>query len=381
MLKKGAKIINIMIEKECAEQKLKICTFVTSNFMKMRSFGSDNHSGIHPDIVNAINNANVNHVIAYGDDPYTQKVTEKVSRIFGEKAQFFPMFNGTGANICALKACVQTFHAIISAETGHIFVDECGAPEWLTGASLKSITTSNGKVTPDKLKPFFHQFGFEHHAQPKVLYISQLTELGTAYTIQEIKELADLLHNHNMYLHLDGARIANAAASLGVSLKAITADAGVDILSFGGTKNGMMLGESVITFRSELAENMKYIRKQSAQLYSKMRFCSAQFDAYLENDLWLKNAEHANQMARLLREQLLQIAPFEFTQETEGNIILVKMDPELIENLLKHHFFYIWNENTHEIRLVTSWDTTEEDIKHFTNDVKNLLYLPFKSKS
>jgi threonine aldolase len=155
----------------------------------------------------------------------------------------------------------------------------------------------------------------------------------------------------------------------------------VDILSFGGTKNGMMLGESVITFRSELAENMKYIRKQSAQLYSKMRFCSAQFDAYLENDLWLKNAEHANQMARLLREQLLQIAPFEFTQETEGNIILVKMDPELIENLLKHHFFYIWNENTHEIRLVTSWDTTEEDIKHFTNDVKNLLYLPFKSKS
>lgn len=338
----------------------------------MRSFGSDNHSGVHRDILSAISEANKDHVIAYGDDPYTEKVSQKIKQLFGEQAHFFPMFNGTGANICALRACLQPYHAIIAPETGHIFVDECGAPEWLTGAAVKSVSTPDGKVRPEMLHPFFHHFGFEHHSQPKVLYISQLSELGTAYTIAEIKALADLLHQHNMYLHMDGARIANAAATLGVSFKEITTDAGVDILSFGGTKNGMMLGESVITFRPELAENMKYIRKQSTQLYSKMRFCSAQFQAYLENDLWLQNARHANKMAQMLRSELEKVSSIQFTQPTDGNILLLKMEPDMIEKLLQNHFFYIWDEMTHEIRLVTSWDTTEEDVQALISDVKNI---------
>lgn len=338
----------------------------------MRSFGSDNHSGVHRDILSAISEANKDHVIAYGDDPYTEKVSQKIKQLFGEQAHFFPMFNGTGANICALRACLQPYHAIIAPETGHIFVDECGAPEWLTGAAVKSVSTPDGKVRPEMLHPFFHHFGFEHHSQPKVLYISQLSELGTAYTIAEIKALADLLHQHNMYLHMDGARIANAAATLGVSFKEITTDAGVDILSFGGTKNGMMLGESVITFRPELAGNMKYIRKQSTQLYSKMRFCSAQFQAYLENDLWLQNARHANKMAQMLRSELEKVSSIQFTQPTDGNILLLKMEPDMIEKLLQKHFFYIWDEMTHEIRLVTSWDTTEEDVQALISDVKNI---------
>jgi len=338
----------------------------------MRSFGSDNHSGVHRDILSAISEANKDHVIAYGDDPYTEKVSQKIKQLFGEQAHFFPMFNGTGANICALRACLQPYHAIIAPETGHIFVDECGAPEWLTGAAVKSVSTPDGKVRPEMLHPFFHHFGFEHHSQPKVLYISQLSELGTAYTIAEIKALADLLHQHNMYLLMDGARVANAAASLGVSFKEITTDAGVDILSFGGTKNGMMLGESVITFRPELAENMKYIRKQSTQLYSKMRFCSAQFLAYLENDLWLQNARHANKMAQMLRSELEKVSSIQFTQPTDGNILLLKMEPDMIEKLLQKHFFYIWDEMTHEIRLVTSWDTTEEDVQALISDVKNI---------
>jgi threonine aldolase len=203
-----------------------------------------------------------------------------------------------------------------------------------------------------------------------VLYISQATELGTVYKPEEIKALAHFLHTHNMYLHLDGARLANATAALQCSLKEITADCGVDIISFGGTKNGMLMGESVITFRSELAENMKYIRKQSTQLFSKMRFSSAQFLAYFQNDLWLTNAQHANKKAQLLRSKIETVGNFEFTQSTEANIILVKFSPALIEEMLKHHFFYVWNEKTHEIRLVTSWDTTEEDIEGFVGDLK-----------
>ena len=336
----------------------------------MRSFGSDNHSGIHPDILAAIHQANVDHACAYGDDVYSEKLQRKVEEIFGENAAIFPTFNGTGANVCALRACVQPFHAILCPNSAHIFVDECGAPEYLTGAALKAISTPDGKITIEMLEPFLDAFGFEHHSQPKVLYISQATELGTIYKPEEIKQLSFFLHKNKMYLHVDGARLANAAATLQCSLKEITADCGVDILSFGGTKNGMMMGESVITFRPELAENMKYIRKQSTQLFSKMRFTSAQFLAYFQNDLWLSNAMHANKMAQLLRRKIEEVGNFEFTQPTEANIILVRLSPTLITEMLKHHFFYVWNEKTHEIRLVTSWNTTEEDVERFVRDLK-----------
>ena len=336
----------------------------------MRSFGSDNHSGVHPAILHAIHEANVDHTCAYGDDRYSERLQKRVEEIFGTQATIFPTFNGTGANICALRACVQPFHAILCTDSAHIFVDECGAPEFLSGAALKAIVTLNGKITTDMLEPFLHAFGFEHHSQPKVLYISQATELGTIYKPEEVKQLADFLHSHNMYLHMDGARLANATATLSCGFKEMTTDCGVDILSFGGTKNGMLMGEAVITFRAELAENMKYIRKQSTQLFSKMRFLSAQFLAYFQDDLWLTNAQHANKMAQLLRNKITAAGNFEFTQPTEANIILVKFFPSLIEKMLKHHFFYVWNEKTHEIRLVTSWDTTEEDIDRFIESLK-----------
>jgi len=285
----------------------------------------------------------------------------------------FFVFNGTGANVLALQSCLSTYHCVLAASTAHIAVDECGAPEFMTGSSLKTIPTPDGKLTPDHIRPWLSYIGVEHHSQPKVIYISQCTEVGTVYTIEEIKALCDFAHKHQMYVHMDGARLANAAAALGKSLKEVSLDSGIDILSFGGTKNGIMMGEAVITFRKELAENMKYIRKQSAQLCAKMRYISAQFIAYMENDLWLQNARHANRMAQYLRNEMAAIHPFTFTQATDANILLLKLPQTVIEQLLQKHFFYIWNEAEGEIRLVTSWDTTEEDIKSFIEYLHKLI--------
>ncbi len=336
----------------------------------MRSFGSDNHSGIHPEIMKAIVDANVDHCHAYGDDEWTEQATQKLKDTFGEKAHPFFVFNGTGANIVSLRACTRSFNSIISAETAHIAVDECGAPEFQTGAALKEVKTTDGKLTPELIKPHLYDWGFEHHSQPKVVYISQCSELGTVYSVEEIRAIADYIHGFNMYLHVDGARIANAAVKLGKSFKEITVDCGVDILSFGGTKNGMMLGEAVVTFREELAENMKYFRKQSTQLYSKMRFVASQFLAYLNNDLWYKNASNANNMAQLLREKLSEFDFIHFTQPTDANILLMQMPRNIIDKLLERQFFYMWNDAANEIRLVTSWDTTEEDIEGFVRDLE-----------
>lgn len=339
----------------------------------MRSFGSDNNSGIHPNILDAICNVNKDHALAYGDDPWTLEAERKIKTIFGENADVFFVFNGTGANVISLQVCVSSFHSILCPKTAHIAVDECGAPEFMTRAALKTIPTPDGKLTPALLKPYITNFGVEHHSQPKAVYISQCSELGTVYTVDEIKAIADYIHTYDMYLHMDGARIANAAISLGKSLKEISVDCGVDILSFSGTKNGMMMGESVISFRKELSENIKYIRKQSTQLFSKMRYASAQFLAYLDNDLWIKNAQQANQMAHYLRSEMEALHPFIFTQTTDANIILVKIPQPIIEQLLQKHFFYIWNEIESEIRLVTSWDTTEDDINLFIKDLAVLL--------
>ncbi|MDR3245980.1 MAG: aminotransferase class I/II-fold pyridoxal phosphate-dependent enzyme [Prevotellaceae bacterium] len=336
----------------------------------MRSFGSDNHSGVHPDIMRAIEEANADHAAAYGDDFWSKRFTDKIKEVFGATAEAVIVFNGTGANVVALQAATQSFHAVIAPQTGHIVVDECGSPGFMTGTTIKTVNATDGKLTPELLKPFLHDSGNEHHSQPKVAYISQSTELGTVYSTEEICALADFLHRHNMYLHLDGARIANAAVSLGKTLKEITVDCGIDILSFGGTKNGLMMGESVIAFRPELAVNLKYIRKQSAQLFSKMRYVSCQFLAYFENDLWSKNAEHANKMAKTLRDGISSIGDFEFTQPTDANIVLVKMPEQIIEQLLKNHFFYIWDEAGNEIRLATSWDTTGNDIDVFLNNLR-----------
>ena len=329
----------------------------------MRSFGSDNHSGVHPAILEAIAACNVDHEIAYGDDTYTARVRDIFKDQFGPQAEVFPVFNGTGANVVAQRACVRSFNSILCAETAHIAVDECGAPAFMTGASLCPIPTPDGKLTPQLIEPHLTNWGFEHHSQPKSVYISQCSELGTVYSCDEIRAIADLIHPHGMYLHLDGARIANAAVALGKTFKEMTTDCGVDIVSFGGTKNGMLMGEAVVALNSELVPELKYHRKQCAQLSSKMRYLSTQFIAYFENELWKKNAAHANAQAQKLRQRITELRGDIFTQHTDANILLLRLPRPVADRLAQTTYFYYWNEAEDEIRLVTSWDTTDEDIE------------------
>lgn len=331
----------------------------------MRSFASDNNSGVHPDVLRAIAEANCDHAVAYGGDRWTEAAEEAIRSEFGSDAFPLFVFNGTGANTVALRACTLPFHSILCSSMAHIAVDECNAPGFSTGCSLKEIATPDGKLTPELIRPHLHGFGFEHHSQPKVVYISQCTELGTIYTPAEIRAIAHLIHPYGMYLHLDGARLANAAAALGTTMKALTVDCGVDILSFGGTKNGMMLGEAVVSFRSELNTELKYYRKQSTQLYSKMRYASCQYLPYLNQSLWRENAQHANRLAQKLRKGIEAIGKYRFTQPTEANILLLHVPKAVSDKLLERYFFYVWDEGASEIRLVTSWDTTESDVDEF----------------
>lgn len=339
----------------------------------MRSFASDNNSGVHPLVMDAILKANTNHAVGYGDDNWTTIATHKLKEIFGETASPYFVFNGTGANSVALQAIARSFNSIICAQTAHIYVDECGAPARMTGCTVTAIPTTDGKLTPELIRPHLQHFGVCHHPQPKAVYISQVSELGTVYTIEEVKAIADLLHAHNMYLHMDGARLANACAYLNCNMKELTVDAGVDILSFGGTKNGMMMGEAVISFRPEISENLQYYRKQSAQLASKMRYLSAQFIPYLENNLWLENARQANRQARRLETALKQYPEIRFTQKMESNQLFFIMPEAAARKLAEKYFFYFWNEELCEVRLVTSWDTTDEDIMSLENTLKDIV--------
>lgn len=338
----------------------------------MRSFASDNNSGVHPLVMDAVIKANENHAVGYGDDPWTAAAVTKIKEIFGEKSSPFFVFNGTGANSVALQAVTRSFNSILCAETAHINVDECGAPGRMTGCAIVTIPTPDGKLTPELIKPHLHNFGVCHHSQPKVVYISQVTELGTVYTIEEVKAIADLLHAHNMYLHMDGARLANACAFLNCSMKQVTVDAGVDVLSFGGTKNGMMMGEAVVAFSPDIAENLMYFRKQSAQLASKLRYLSAQFIPYLENNLWLENAMRANLAATKLADIMKQYPQICFTQKIESNALFFTIPTEALRKLQEEYFFYMWNEEQNEARLVTSWDTTGEDIAGFEESLKTI---------
>lgn len=338
----------------------------------MRSFASDNNSGVHPLVMEAVINANQDHAVGYGDDPWTMAATEKIKEVFGPKAEPFFVFNGTGANSVALQAVTRPFHSIVCSETAHIYVDECGAPAKMSGCAVTAIPTPDGKLTPELIKPRLHNFGVCHHSQPKVVYISQVSEMGTIYTMDEVKAIADLIHSYDMYLHMDGARLANACAYLNCTMKQLTVDAGVDILSFGGTKNGMMMGEAVIAFRPEIAEDLQYYRKQSAQLASKMRYLSAQFIPYLENNLWLENAMKANISAKKLAESLSVYPQIRFTQKIESNQLFLIIPTEALKKLQEKYFFYMWNEERNEARLVTSWDTTGEDIAQFEQTLKEI---------
>src|SRR5215216_4233060 len=251
--------------------------------MSKRSFASDNNAGIHPEVIEAIAAANDGHVVAYGDDPFTERATKLFQKHFGPDVAVHFVFGGTGANVLGLKSIINSYQAVICAETAHVNVDECGAPENFTGCKLLTVQTPDGKLRVEQVKPLLHGVGVEHHVQPAVITISQATEMGTVYTKKELKTLAGFAHDHGMLLHVDGARLSNAAVSLHASLKEITADAGVDVLSFGGTKNGMMYGEAVIFFDKKLGADFKFIRKQGMHLPSKMRYISAQFEALLSN--------------------------------------------------------------------------------------------------
>ncbi len=330
-----------------------------------RSFASDNNAGVHPQVMAAIAAANDGHVIAYGDDPYTARAVKRFQDHFGKDTEVYFVFGGTGANVLGLKAATQSHNAIICAQTAHINVDECGAPEKFTGCKLLPVSTPDGKIKPEQIPPLLREVGFEHHVQPHVISISQATEMGTVYTPSELKSLARFAHDHDMLLHMDGARISNAAASLKVKLSAITRDAGVDILSFGGAKNGMMYGEAVVFFNKSLAKDFKYTRKQGTHLPSKMRFISAQFDALLANELWRQNAAHANGMAQLLAREIEAIPRMEISQKVESNGVFVRLPKKYIPILQKRYFFYVWNEEASEVRFMTSFDTTEDDIRDF----------------
>nr|WP_321410269.1 low specificity L-threonine aldolase [uncultured Carboxylicivirga sp.] len=336
----------------------------------IRGFASDNNASVHPKVMEALIKANDGHAIGYGGDKITEKTQQLFKKVFGKEVETFFVYNGTGANVISIQALTHSFNSVVCAQTAHINVDECGAPEKLSGCKLLPITTNNGKITVEQISQYMHGFGFEHHAQPKLISITQATELGTVYTLAEVKTIADYVHGLGLYLHMDGARLANAAVALDCSLADITFNAGVDVLSFGGTKNGLMFGEAVVFANAQLADNVKYIRKQSTQLHSKMRYTSAQFEALLTNDLWKKNASHANKMARKLEAGIKQLKNVKLTQPVDSNGIFAIVPKQTIAKLQEEYFFYIWDEHRSEVRWMTSFDTQEEDIEGFL-DVLN----------
>lgn len=339
----------------------------------MRSFASDNNSGVHPLVMEALNRANQDHAVGYGDDSWTEEAVCKIKEAFTPDCEPLFVFNGTGSNAVALQLCTRSYNSIICAETAHIYVDECGAPARMTGCQIRPVATPDGKLTPDLIRPYLCNFGEQHHSQPGAIYISQCTELGTIYKPEEIRALTELAHQHGMYVHMDGARLANACATLKLGFKELTVDCGIDILSFGGTKNGLMMGESVIIFNPALKKEAPFVRKQSAQLASKQRYLSCQFTAYLTDNLWLKNATHANEMAQLLYKGLKELPGVHFTQKMESNQLFLTMPRPAIDELMKSHFFYFWNEEIDEIRFVTSFDTTEEDIEALLQTLRETL--------
>jgi len=338
--------------------------------MSKRSFASDNNAGIHPEMIEAIAAANDGHVIAYGDDPFTARAVKLFQKHFGRDVAVYFVFGGTGANVLGLRAITRPYEAIICAETAHVNVDECGAPENFTGCKLLTVSTPDGKLQVEQIKPLLHGIGVEHHVQPRVISVSQATEMGTVYTKKELNALADFAHDHNLLLHVDGARLANAAVSLKASLKEITADAGVDVLSFGGTKNGMMYGEAVIFFNQKFGGDFKFIRKQGMHLPSKMRYISAQFEALLSGDLWRRSATHSNRMAQMLGSELAKIPQIELTQPVEANGVFAVIPEKYVPALQKKYFFYVWNEEISEVRLMASFDTTEDDVRDFVGFVR-----------
>ncbi|MBU6214143.1 MAG: low specificity L-threonine aldolase [Actinomycetales bacterium] len=330
-----------------------------------RGFASDNYAGVHPAVMQALSDANGGHQVAYGDDVYTERLRVWVREAFGPDAEVFPVFNGTGANVVGLQAMMQRWEAVICATSAHVLVDEGGAPERTGGFKLHPVATPDGKLTPALVDEQAWGFGDQHRAQPAVVTITQSTELGTVYTPQEVRALADHVHGKGMRMHMDGARLSNAAAALGCAFREFTADAGVDVLSLGGTKIGAMGAEAVVVLNPAAVQGLPYLRKGAMQLASKMRFVSAQLLALFESDVWLQSARHANAMAARLREAVAAIPGVEVTRAVDANAVFAVLPAEVTARLQQQFRFYTWNEMTGEVRWMASWDTTEDDIDAF----------------
>jgi threonine aldolase len=335
-------------------------------------FASDNYAGVHPAIMSAILQANEGFTGSYGNDEFTKRAVQQFKKYFGEDISVHFVFNGTGANVLGISAVTQSFNSILCSETAHIFVDESTAPETFTNCRLVPLSHKHGKVLPEIVEKHIIRQGDMHHPQAKLLSISQSTEYGTVYTIEEIKTLSKVLKKYGLLFHMDGSRIANAAVSLGCEFREFTKDAGIDILSFGGTKNGMMFGEAVVFFNPELAQTIAFKHKQSMQLASKMRFIAAQFEAMLTGDLWKYNATHANRMTKLLYDTIKDIPQIQITQPVEANSIFAIVPPDWIEELQKTNYFYVWNEHISEVRWMCAFNTPQEEVLHFAEVIRKL---------
>ncbi|HET8969944.1 MAG TPA: low specificity L-threonine aldolase [Candidatus Nanopelagicales bacterium] len=340
---------------------------------ELRGFASDNYSGIHPEVLAALAAANGGHQVAYGDDDYTEHLQSVVRDHFGQLALAVPVFNGTGANVVSLQSVTDRWASVVCTTTAHIHVDECGAPEKVGGLKLLPVPTSDGKLTPELLDREARGFDDEHRAQPQVVSLTQTTELGTAYSVDELAAISDRAHRHGMRVHVDGARLANAAATLDLPLRAFTTDVGVDVLSFGGTKNGIMLGEVVVVLNPDAARGLPYVRKSAMQLSSKMRFISAQLIALLEGDLWLRNARHSNGMARRLADAVRDVPGLTVTQPVQANAVFAILPADATARLQQKFRFYVWDEHTGEVRWMCSFDTTEDDVDAFAAAIRSEL--------
>jgi threonine aldolase len=343
-----------------------------------RAFASDNAAGAHPAVVDAVVAANQGHALAYGSDRWTAEAEARFRDLFGPQAQTFLVWNGTGANVMALATMLRPADCVVCTQWAHIAVDETGAPERALGAKLLPLPTANAKLVPEQLRELAHLKGVQHHAQPGVVSITQSSELGTVYTADEIAALCDTAHSMGMRVHVDGARLANATAALGGTVEALrsfTVDAGVDVVSFGGTKAGLLGGEAVVYLNPELAERAIYVRKQVNQLPSKMRFVAAQFNALLDDGLWLRLAAHANAMSRRLYDLTCDIAAIRYGGPPEVNSLFPTLPAEAIEPLREWCFFWDWDVHASQVRWMTAWDTTTEDVDRFAAGVRQKLAL------
>ena len=335
-----------------------------------RGFASDNAATIHPEVLAAIDRANVGHAFGYGHDEVTERLAGVFAGHFGPSARAFPVWGGSGANVLCLRAACRPWEAVICTEQAHMNVDECGAPEAIAGVKLITAPSQDGKLTPGAIEPLIARIGDEHAVQPRLISISNCTELGTVYTPAEVTALSELAHSRGLLLHVDGARLANAAAAAGEPLGALTTQAGVDLLSLGGTKNGLLGAEAVVFVDTSLAEGFEYLRKQTLQLASKMRFLSAQLEALLQGDLWLRSASHANAMAAKLAERVGDVAGVTITRPVQANAVFATLPPSAAAALRREWDFYMWDESVGEARWMCSWDTTEEDVEEFAEAVR-----------